>query len=534
MSLTALAGRAFPFCLLLAACRDAGPTLSAPVPTGPSAPAAALACTVVTRVPSLSCTPAAASARPNLMLGGQGVYLRLASSGTIYDAVTHIFRSDVTIQNLLPGPMGTPDGTTVYGMKVFFLTGPTATRGSGAVRVANPDGVGAFTAAAQPYFHYGVILASGAVSAPREWRFQVDPGVERFEFMLAVETRLPIETGVLRWTTRTLCDACALGRILHVGGDTLVIAGSRGGAGLLLRSFDAGATWDSVRVQLAAESPLSISTISGTGPHLYALVRAGKWNSHIVLRSDDMGLTWDYTVRYDPSQEPDPNVPPPAYPEDLYASGEDVFVVGIGCGDWWQGNCWESAPFVVHSTDGLRTRTEKKLYHAYMTDVGPMSIWGSGPNDVYVVQNEGMDGRQGWDARILRSTDGGQTWGAVYDANQYELGDFGGTWAIGVVGTGNGHLWILVAHLDKTLGSSTDWGHTWTWENVPVRSYHRMWAAADDQLFVLGPNALLRLDGDRWLDQPIGLPGPYSDISGTSVKNVFITTGTGRVLHGTR
>src|SRR5438132_10113897 len=109
----------------------------------------------------------------DLILGGQGMYVQLRSSNVSYNASTQIFRADVTVQNLTALNLGTPDGSTVTGVKVFFYSGPTVTSGSGTVTVANPDGTGTFTGTNQPYFFYNQTLATGQVSAAKTWQWSV-------------------------------------------------------------------------------------------------------------------------------------------------------------------------------------------------------------------------------------------------------------------------------------------------------------------------------------------------------------------------
>ena len=133
----------------------------------------------------------------NLVLGGQGALVRLASSGTTYNGGTQAFTSNVTVENLIAQMMNTSDGSTpdAGGIKVFFNSGPTVTGGSGVVSIANADGIGTFTQANQPYFLYsnGAILAWGATTAPKTWQFTVPTTVTRFEFQVFVQTTLPDE-----------------------------------------------------------------------------------------------------------------------------------------------------------------------------------------------------------------------------------------------------------------------------------------------------------------------------------------------------
>src|SRR5437660_370125 len=85
------------------------------------------------------------------------------------------------------------------GMAAFFASGPTVTSGTGTVTVANPDGTGTFTQAAQPYFLYNEILETAQVSAARTWQWSVPTTVNRFAFQVLVDAASPQEHTVLRW-----------------------------------------------------------------------------------------------------------------------------------------------------------------------------------------------------------------------------------------------------------------------------------------------------------------------------------------------
>jgi alpha-tubulin suppressor-like RCC1 family protein len=173
---------------LLAACSDLTPTSMAP----PAAEPLRYDCVAAVREGTLSCghVPSAVHAT---IVGSQNVYVRVTSGDARYDSTTHVFSADVGVTNLMRQPMGTADGVTPdsAGIRVFFHTGPVATAGTGAVAVANPDGYASFTAALQPYFRYDGILATDQAAPPKRWRWQLDPGVERFAFSLYVDARLP-------------------------------------------------------------------------------------------------------------------------------------------------------------------------------------------------------------------------------------------------------------------------------------------------------------------------------------------------------
>jgi len=173
------------------ACSDrspSGPALSPPVSVR------LLTCQADVRAQTLTCatpgptvTGSAAGASADLILGGQGMYVQLRSSNVSYDAGTQIFRADVTVQNLTALNLGTPDGSTVTGVKVFFHSGPTVTAGAGTVTVANADGTGTFTGTNQPYFLYNEILPTGQVSSGKTWQWSVPSTVAFFTFQVLVD-----------------------------------------------------------------------------------------------------------------------------------------------------------------------------------------------------------------------------------------------------------------------------------------------------------------------------------------------------------
>ena len=178
--------RRIPAILVLAAF---GLACSEPSPSGPGRPPAAtgplLTCQVDMGAQTLSCGNP--STTTDLILGGQGMYVQLRSSNVSYNASTQIFRADVTVQNLTALNLGTPDGSTVTGVKVFFYSGPTVTSGSGTVTVANPDGTGTFTGTNQPYFLYNEILPTGQVSSGKTWQWSVPSTVTFFTFQVLVD-----------------------------------------------------------------------------------------------------------------------------------------------------------------------------------------------------------------------------------------------------------------------------------------------------------------------------------------------------------
>jgi hypothetical protein len=184
------------------ACTDRNPA-AAPDPTAftPPPARAVLACTVSVRAATLACAPRDAATPSSVsaaVVGGQGSAVRLTTEDARYDG-TSVFRADVALENLTAQALGTVDGETpaAEGVRVFFGSGPVATAGTGAVEVANADGEGFFTGAAQKFFRYDGIVAPGGTSAAREWRFSVPGTVESFTFDVFVASPVRAEGGWL-------------------------------------------------------------------------------------------------------------------------------------------------------------------------------------------------------------------------------------------------------------------------------------------------------------------------------------------------
>ncbi|HEU0055435.1 MAG TPA: Ig-like domain-containing protein, partial [Longimicrobium sp.] len=172
---------------LAAACTDGAP--SSPASPEPAAPPALLRVDCVGNRAALTvrCGDAAGAggARGDLLLGGQGTYVRFASSGPNYADGSFTFF--VTVQNLLGQAIGTTDGTNAAGtgVRAYFPEAPAVTSGTGAIAVV-ADGAATFTASGQPYYQYSQLIAPGAVSTPRRWRLDMPSTVNTFTFSVFV------------------------------------------------------------------------------------------------------------------------------------------------------------------------------------------------------------------------------------------------------------------------------------------------------------------------------------------------------------
>jgi len=120
------------------------------------------------------------------ILGGQGYLVRLTSSNVAYDGGAGQFTFDVTVENLTQHIVGATDLGSDTDLRVFFTAGPFVTSGSGSAGVL-PDGVGTFTAAAQPFYAYPEAgLGPGGVTPSRTWTLTMPSSVLEFEFSVRV------------------------------------------------------------------------------------------------------------------------------------------------------------------------------------------------------------------------------------------------------------------------------------------------------------------------------------------------------------
>ena len=248
----------------IAACNDS-PTTShavAPVPTtagGPGVNIQALQCSAQVSSRTVLCGPVSpnSGASADVIVGGQGQFIQLASANITYNSGTHIFSFDATVKNLIAQPMGTSDGTTpdANGLRVFFQSGPTVTSGTGTASVANNDGVGTFTTTNQPYFQYSGatlgtdhILSAQETSSAKNWQLNVDPTVTHFDFIVLVSTTVPHPMGYVQMSKDS--------NFVNAGGADAITAGVVNFAGTPV-SGAAPITWTSTNT--------SVATVDGSG-----------------------------------------------------------------------------------------------------------------------------------------------------------------------------------------------------------------------------------------------------------------------------
>lgn len=386
--------------LLLAACSDALP--SGPAPDAAAPPAtyrAELRCTAEVAQPRLTCDgDAAGGAGPSrsLIVGGQHVYVRLASSNAGYNPSDSTFQVEVSVENLMAQVFGSPDEETVTGLRVFFESGPTAVPGPGSVTVDNEDGQAIFIAAPAPYFEYDEMLYTGEISATRPWRFKMDPEVGRFVFTVYVQGQLPHEESVLLFRPQMEADGEFVSGIWGASATDVFAAGL---GGLLMR-YVAG-TWT------PEDSP--------TGENLWDVWGSSATDVFAVGEGGTI-VHWDGTAwtAMDSGLEDDPCLcgPPPLFavwgsgPSDVYAVGAGGLIVHYDGTAWTAADTmpveallgvWGSGP-----ADVFAAGTEGAIYHYDGTSWTPMAsglegtgeyvnaLWGLSPTDVYAATSNGM------------------------------------------------------------------------------------------------------------------------------------------------
>lgn len=156
-------------------------------------------CTLLRSSSTISCAPdttvRALGVSANVILGATGTYAQFLPFSLSKDTVKQIWSFYAFVHNLLQQPIGTPNGTTVTGSKVF-VTNIYATQGSGTVSIIRADGVGNVTAPNQPYFRYDQIVGAGGNSNTKVWKVSVPNTVTAVNMDILVTTDFPAEQTV--------------------------------------------------------------------------------------------------------------------------------------------------------------------------------------------------------------------------------------------------------------------------------------------------------------------------------------------------
>ena len=228
---------------------------------------------------TLSCGDASdqSDLRSNLIIGGQGTYVKLSANPTTVPGPNTVTITNVRLQNLMAKPLGTTDGITqsADGIRIFFHDLGNV------VGVANADGFGNFTGSHQAYFNYGGPVASGATSAGRDWTLELAPGTTTYTFTVYVSAALLRDNEYLRWNSEVPLGSASTAFYGSWGlrTDELYMAGTQG----RIVRFN-GTTYTPMATGLA--STINLYDIWGTSAaNIYAVGLNGT-----VVRFD--GTSW--------------------------------------------------------------------------------------------------------------------------------------------------------------------------------------------------------------------------------------------------
>lgn len=477
--LTALA---LALSLAAGACRDlptAAPPASSPAP---ATTRTELHCTVAVKSGEMSCEPnRPGGVRSQIILGGQGVNVRLRTTNVQWLGGDNVLTAEVAVQNLLDQPIGTSDGVTVYGERVFFVSGPVVTDGTGEVDVLT-DSVGTFTAANQKYFVYNEIVQPRGVSATQTWTFTVPPEVVRFDFLVLVETATPAEQSALHFRPEHGSPVYAApinGVYAASPHDVFAVS-----AGTVLH-YD-GNYWRAMD-----------ATPCGCATDLY-----GVWGSDgrdvwtvgaFASIYHWTGTTWDAVAA------------PDGMTNDLYSiwggDANDIWAVGDqGTFLHWDGAEWTNHPI--------------EEFNETVT-----SVWGTNVENVWAVTGSGsvlhFNGG-GWAVDTAFATTALiSVWGSS-DSDVYAAG----------IGAADGPPGGVLYHYD---------GESWTQVIDPelaVVPLFSGWSGGVNDVWINSGGDVLHWDGESWTRMAVGSGAPLYAITGSG-SDVFAVGDYGTIVHST-
>ncbi|HET7025526.1 MAG TPA: hypothetical protein VFI39_10020 [Gemmatimonadales bacterium] len=290
---------------------------------GPATISQLITCRAVLATGTVSCGgPARTSGTTTL--GGQGLNVGLRSSNTSYVPGTGIFSADVTVQNLTGGPIGTTDGTTKSsGVSVFFVSGPTPDVGTASV--ANPTGTSTFTANDQPYFLYDALLTAQMVSAPETWQFQLGGAATSFTFAVLVSADVPVQGGVLRWTTEPAFLGTEKWQLLRGWGNGFALFGDQSEV-LVYSGGQWSSRYDPANVSLHTLGETFGASAAGPGDIM-------RYATDFSIRLWD-GISWR-------AIQGESNGPPASYASTFgYSAGTGDYATGLSSFWMHSGNGW--------------------------------------------------------------------------------------------------------------------------------------------------------------------------------------------------
>jgi hypothetical protein len=415
----------------------------------------------------------------DLILGGQNTYVKLTSTNVTKfpasgsDSVV----ADVTVQNLTGMPMATADGTTpdAEGVRVFIASGPT-----NGVTVEKNDGFAHFTHNNQPFFRYtgagdlgDGILTLNETSAAHHWRF-VTGGVTTFSFTAAISTKVPAETGILRWTA--LSPAPLVSGIDMWGTSPTDVYAVPSGAATTIQHFDGG-TWSAVTIGASG----TMRAIYGASATDIFVVGNNGGSRHFV------GGIWTT----------------PTGMNNIQING----VWGTGTTYYAVGNVFSGAGKIYKNT-GANWSTQTSN-----TTVNMTGVWGSSATDVWAVGTAG----------IIDHTTNGSTW--IASAPMTTGHDWTTIW-----GSGANDVWVGAT--DGTIGH---WdGANWSVNFTASAGINEIYGTSASDVYAVGAGGLtLRFNGTNWFAMGSGTASALTGLYVTGDREAFAVGGT-TYRHGIR
>jgi hypothetical protein len=211
---------------LASACSGDSPTNPSELQSKkPVSALAAISCTGDVSSKTLACAPASdeSGLRGNLIVGGQGVYVRLSADPTTVPGPNSVTITNVRIQNLMAKALGMFSETTPSpdGVRVIF-------HDLGNVEPANPDGYGEFTALHQAFYTFPGPIESGATSGPRSFTLNLAPGTTTYTFSVYVVGAMSPDNEYLRWANLRPASSVTYQGVFGVEANDVWIVGNSG------------------------------------------------------------------------------------------------------------------------------------------------------------------------------------------------------------------------------------------------------------------------------------------------------------------
>lgn len=517
---------------LLSACAER-PVVVPEIAALPGGLAQRIQCAADLKTGKVQCASATPDANLTITLGGQGSYIDLTAENATYAG--GVFAADFRVRNLTGQPLGTSDGNSTIGLKAFIASGPTVTSGSGIVSVGNADGVGAFTAANQPYFFYNEILHvfSGQTSA-KAWHFNAPATVNTFTFTVLVQTVTPREVGVLRWSVER--GRSVLGTAIWAADEDNVFTCANS---VCYRSgpseswlpmsgplADSAGRTASV-LGLHGTSPTDIWAVGGGG--LIAHYDGTKWRSSATPTSAQLnsvaaisptdvyavGIGSNFIYHYDGASW--------AAVHDMGAFGvivralasDNVWVSAFNGLRHWDGASWTTIPapagvalrglWAVSATEVWTGSTNGQLYRYDGTTLSQVAsptaeaIWGFigfAPNDIYAATGG---------STILHYD--GATWSLVGSLPTMQVSMLAGTSPTNLFLAGYNGV-DQVYHFDGTA---------WRGYGAPMAHLTDIWGNSANNVYAVGSaGTILHYDGATWRPEPSGSAGQFLGVWGNA------------------